>query len=372
MRPDRRTTPHAALREACRGLVDGALRHRHRPRLLRGLDLARALRARARRHLPPDVAERRSGRAAARGTAATSPRSSTPPARRWSSCETCTARCAFHNICRHRGNKLVWNDYPREEVSGTCRQFTCKYHGWRYGLDGALTFVQQESEFFDLDKSDFGLVPVRCEVWEGFVFVNLDNEDTTPLADYLGGLAEGIAGYPFHRMTQVHKYRAEIGGNWKLFIDAFAEFYHAPVLPRSSRCPTSPASSRASASRRWPTASTAPTRWCRRGAACRRPRTRAWSSPSSRSCAAACSARGTRPTSASTSCRRASTRPGTRPGASTRSCSSRTSCCWSGSRTGTSRTTTGRPRTTRTSSRGRCTSCPRRTPTSGCSRSSRS
>ena len=42
---------------------------------------------------------------------------------------------------------------PREETSGTCRQFTCKYHGWRYDLDGSLTFVQQEGEFFDLDKS---------------------------------------------------------------------------------------------------------------------------------------------------------------------------------------------------------------------------
>ena len=31
-------------------------------------------------------------------------------------------------------------------------------------------------------------------------------------------------------MTQVYKYRAEVGSNWKLFIDAFAEFYHAPVL----------------------------------------------------------------------------------------------------------------------------------------------
>ncbi len=58
---------------------------------------------------------------------------------------------AFHNICRHRGNKLVWNDFPSEETGGTCRQFTCKYHGWRYDLEGALTFVQQESEFFDLD-----------------------------------------------------------------------------------------------------------------------------------------------------------------------------------------------------------------------------
>jgi len=28
---------------------------------------------------------------------------------------------AFHNICRHRGNKLVWQDYPGEETAGTCR-----------------------------------------------------------------------------------------------------------------------------------------------------------------------------------------------------------------------------------------------------------
>ncbi len=72
---------------------------------------------------------------------------------------------AFHNICRHRGNKLVWQDYPGEETSGTARQFTCKYHGWRYSLEGDLTFVQQESEFFDLDKDDYGLAPVRVETW---------------------------------------------------------------------------------------------------------------------------------------------------------------------------------------------------------------
>ncbi len=83
---------------------------------------------------------------------------------------------AFYNMCRHRGNKLVWSDYPGEEVSGTCRQFTCKYHAWRYSLEGDLTFVQQEGEFFDLDKANYGLVPVRCEVWEGFIFINFDND----------------------------------------------------------------------------------------------------------------------------------------------------------------------------------------------------
>jgi len=137
---------------------------------------------------------------------------------------------AFYNICRHRGNKLVWTDYPGEETSGTCRQFTCKYHGWRYNLDGACTFVQQEPEFFGLDKNDYPLASVQADVWEGFIFVNLDPENTIPLREYLGKFAKGIEGYPFHELTQVHKYRAEVGSNWKLFIDAFAEFYHAPIL----------------------------------------------------------------------------------------------------------------------------------------------
>jgi phenylpropionate dioxygenase-like ring-hydroxylating dioxygenase large terminal subunit len=135
---------------------------------------------------------------------------------------------AFHNICRHRGNKLVWNDFPGEETAGSCRQFTCKYHAWRYALDGKLTFVQQEGEFFGLDKDDYGLKGVACEVWEGFIFVNLDPQES--LTEYLGEMAKGVEGYPFHEMTEVYSYRAEIGSNWKLFIDAFAEFYHAPVL----------------------------------------------------------------------------------------------------------------------------------------------
>ncbi len=137
---------------------------------------------------------------------------------------------AFHNICRHRGNKLVWKDDPRDEVSGFCRQFTCKYHAWRYDLEGDLTYIQQEKEFFDVDKKDYGLAGVQCEVWEGWIFVNLDPNNTTSLRDYLGGIGRGLEGYPFHKLTQVHKYRAEIGSNWKLFIDAFAEFYHAVIL----------------------------------------------------------------------------------------------------------------------------------------------
>ncbi|MFI1464319.1 aromatic ring-hydroxylating oxygenase subunit alpha [Nocardia carnea] len=136
---------------------------------------------------------------------------------------------AYHNVCRHRGNKLVWDDYPNEETSGFCKQFTCKYHAWRYSLEGELTFVQQEKEFFGLDRADYGLKDVRCEVWEGFIFVNLDH-DAEPLTTFLGPMIKGLEGYPFHEMTEVFSYKAEVGSNWKLFIDAFAEFYHAPIL----------------------------------------------------------------------------------------------------------------------------------------------
>jgi nitrite reductase/ring-hydroxylating ferredoxin subunit len=144
---------------------------------------------------------------------------------------------AFHNMCRHRGNKLVWQDYPNEEVSGACRQFTCKYHGWRYGLDGELTFVQQEGEFFDLDKRDYPLAEIAVDVWEGFVFVNLDPEPAQSLRDFLGEMGEMLEGYPFGELTQVFDYRAEVGSNWKLFIDAFQEFYHAPVLHLKQNLP---------------------------------------------------------------------------------------------------------------------------------------
>ncbi len=137
---------------------------------------------------------------------------------------------AFHNICRHRGNKLVWTDYPGEETSGTCRQFACKYHGWRYDLDGSLNFVQQEDEFFDLDKSTIGLVPVHCDIWQGFIFVNFAPEPAQSLHEFLGPLLGDLDGYPFELMTERRVYRTTVKANWKLFVDAAQEFYHAPVL----------------------------------------------------------------------------------------------------------------------------------------------
>jgi len=32
---------------------------------------------------------------------------------------------AFHNVCAHRGNKVVWQEHPQEESAGSCRAFAC-------------------------------------------------------------------------------------------------------------------------------------------------------------------------------------------------------------------------------------------------------
>ncbi len=142
---------------------------------------------------------------------------------------------AFHNVCRHRGNKLVWNEYPSRETSGFCRQFSCKYHGWRYNLDGTLAFVQQEAEFFDLDKSAHGLAPVHCDTWAGFVFVHLDASPTQGLREFLGSMVGAVEDYPFDRVTERYALRAVVPTNWKVFSDALQEQYHAPIVHRNQR-----------------------------------------------------------------------------------------------------------------------------------------
>jgi phenylpropionate dioxygenase-like ring-hydroxylating dioxygenase large terminal subunit len=60
------------------------------------------------------------------------------------------------------GQQAGVGGHARDETCGNARQFVCKYHGWRYGLDGACTYVHQEDQFFDLRKDELGLAPVHC------------------------------------------------------------------------------------------------------------------------------------------------------------------------------------------------------------------
>jgi phenylpropionate dioxygenase-like ring-hydroxylating dioxygenase large terminal subunit len=67
-------------------------------------------------------------------------------------------------------------------------------------------------------------------VWEGFIFINLDENPSQSLREFLGEMGEGLEGYPYHKFTQVYGYRAVVNANWKEFSDSFSETYHAPYL----------------------------------------------------------------------------------------------------------------------------------------------
>ena len=136
---------------------------------------------------------------------------------------------AFHNVCAHRGNKVVWQEHPQDETQGNCREFACKYHGWRYGLDGCVTHVTNEEEFFDLDQGSLRMPKVHCEVFAGFIFVNLA-EHPVPLRDFLGERILELEAYPFHLMTQRYGFATRIQGNWKLAVDSVCEWYHPPYV----------------------------------------------------------------------------------------------------------------------------------------------
>ncbi|SFL36730.1 aromatic ring-hydroxylating oxygenase subunit alpha [Geodermatophilus ruber] len=131
---------------------------------------------------------------------------------------------AFHNVCSHRGNKLIW------EKDGACpKLFACRFHGWGYAHDGELKEVPDE-EVFHFDKKDWGLVPVRTEVWNGFVFVNLDDDGTEDLHEYLGPLGEKLKDFPFDILSLFARFDVPERANWKVALDAQNEIYHVPML----------------------------------------------------------------------------------------------------------------------------------------------
>jgi phenylpropionate dioxygenase-like ring-hydroxylating dioxygenase large terminal subunit len=129
----------------------------------------------------------------------------------------------FHNVCRHRGTRLV--DGCGAFANGEIR---CPYHAWTYALDGKLTHVPDRDEFVGL-PDDLALRPVRVETWGGFVFVNMDLA-AEPLLDFLDPLPALLAPYAFDEV-KFRTYRSTIiHANWKAVVDAFNESYHVQGL----------------------------------------------------------------------------------------------------------------------------------------------
>ncbi|MEC7761537.1 MAG: aromatic ring-hydroxylating dioxygenase subunit alpha [Pseudomonadota bacterium] len=128
---------------------------------------------------------------------------------------------AFHNVCSHRLNKVAYEPY------GTTRKFFCKFHGWAYDLDGSLSGVPDEKSFMEgFDKACLGLSKVACDVWQGFIFINMDPNPSQTLAEFMEPMYGGLDGYPFEKFTACYEWQTVVDCNWKLALDAFQETYH--------------------------------------------------------------------------------------------------------------------------------------------------
>jgi len=139
---------------------------------------------------------------------------------------------AYHNVCSHRGTKLVTK--PRR-VSDTLR---CPYHGWCYQLDGRVCKTPDIGgpgvdtlEGFDLSRH--GLKPVACGIWADMIFVNLDGK-APPLEQHLAPLIERWKEYDFstvrHAGKAVGSATISLNANWKLAVENFCESYHLPMV----------------------------------------------------------------------------------------------------------------------------------------------
>ena len=130
---------------------------------------------------------------------------------------------AFHNLCRHRGSRVV------AKGSGNCGAvITCPFHGWSYALDGRLQGVPFPKSFGQLDRTTLGLKPLGQEIWHGMVFIRFKG-DGPSIAETLAPIEAEIAPYRLEEMRPLGEpWRMEFEANWKATVDVDNEGYHVP------------------------------------------------------------------------------------------------------------------------------------------------
>jgi phenylpropionate dioxygenase-like ring-hydroxylating dioxygenase large terminal subunit len=136
------------------------------------------------------------------------------------------------NVCRHRGNVVA-------RGAGHTARFTCGYHGWTYGIDGHLLAAPLMQENAGFQKAQCRLHEFRCELWQEYIFVNLDGAASS-LGEALEPIAPVIKNY--HPAEQNFLFGAEEvwNTNWKCVVENFMEGYHLSPLHPTTLHPITP------------------------------------------------------------------------------------------------------------------------------------
>jgi phenylpropionate dioxygenase-like ring-hydroxylating dioxygenase large terminal subunit len=131
----------------------------------------------------------------------------------------------FHNICRHRGARVVADE------TGRCRNaLVCPYHGWVYNLDGTLRGPARPETLPELDRVADGLTPLDLEIWRGLVFIRFAPGPQPSVATLLAPVAEEAAHYRMETMVPAGGVWTDTSPvNWKSVRDVDNEGYHVAM-----------------------------------------------------------------------------------------------------------------------------------------------
>ena len=142
---------------------------------------------------------------------------------------------AFHNVCSHRGMKLV------DEEKKTNGLIVCPYHSWTYSLEGELKATPHIGGVGVHTVKGFscenrGLKEIRSHIWLGIVFINLDGnalnfEEDAKVAIERAKSLMGASGEAELRSPELNgELTIEVECNWKLAIENYLEAYHLPFI----------------------------------------------------------------------------------------------------------------------------------------------
>lgn len=132
---------------------------------------------------------------------------------------------AFHNMCRHRGSRIVADNH------GRCRNaLVCPFHGWVYNLDGTLRGAARPETFDEIDRSEFGLIGIETEIWNGLVFVRFAPGPQPSVAELLQPFAQEAGQYRMQEMVPTRGIWTQNSPvNWKSVRDVDNEGYHVAM-----------------------------------------------------------------------------------------------------------------------------------------------
>lgn len=132
---------------------------------------------------------------------------------------------AYYNVCPHRGNRLVHNDFGSIDPS---LGFQCDFHGWQFSMNGENILVRDEEVFRpEVLAIRPCLTQVSCSVWNSLIFVNPDPAPRLALLEHLDVIPDHLEQYDFSMFRVFRDLDVTWDANWKTALEAFIEFYHA-------------------------------------------------------------------------------------------------------------------------------------------------